>query len=147
MAAMICYDEYDAVLGSRIVGGGALQGGMPLYKYIANRFLTAFENIMLGSKLSDYHTGFRAFKREILERLPLEKNSDDFIFDNQMLAQIMFVNYRIGELSCPTKYFKDASSINFIRSMKYGISVLFVSIAYRLQKMKMYEFKIFNIIN
>jgi glycosyltransferase involved in cell wall biosynthesis len=147
MAAMICYGEYDAVIGSRIVGGGALQGGMPLYKYFANRFLTAFQNIMLGSKLSEYHTGYRAFKREILEHLPLEINSDNFIFDNQMLAQIMFANYRIGELSCPTKYFKEASSINFMRSVEYGIGVVFVSIAYRLQKIKLCTFEIFKIVN
>jgi glycosyltransferase involved in cell wall biosynthesis len=134
MASMIAYGEFDAVLGSRILGIGALQGGMPLYKYIANRFLTLFENLLLGHKLSEYHTGYRAFSREILERLPLEKNSNDFVFDNQMLAQIIWFGYRIGELSCPTKYFKDASSINFRRSVAYGLGVLKTAVQFRLQK-------------
>jgi len=134
MASMIAYGEFDAVLASRILGIGALEGGMPLYKYVANRFLTLFENLMLGHKLSEYHTGYRAFSREILERLPLEENSDDFVFDNQMLAQIIWFGYRIGELSCPTKYFTDASSINFRRSVIYGLGVLKTSIQFRLQK-------------
>lgn len=134
MAAMIAYDEFDAVLASRILGVGALKGGMPLYKYLANRFLTFFENLMLGHKLSEYHTGYRAFSREILEKLPLEANSDDFVFDNQMLAQIIWFGYRIGEVSCPTKYFEDASSINFRRSVIYGIGVLKTSLQYRLAK-------------
>lgn len=134
MASMIAYGEFDAVLGSRILGIGALQGGMPLYKYIANRFLTLFENLLLGHKLSEYHTGYRAFSREILERLPLEKNSNDFVFDNQMLAQIIWFGYRIGELSCPTKYFEDASSINFRRSVAYGLGVLKTAVQFRLQK-------------
>ena len=128
LASMIAYGEFDAVLGSRILGIGALQGGMPLYKYIANRFLTLFENLLLGHKLSEYHTGYRAFSREILERLPLEKNSNDFVFDNQMLAQIIWFGYRIGELSCPTRYFPEASSINFRRSVIYGLGVLKTSI-------------------
>jgi len=134
MASMIAYDEFDAVLASRILGIGALQGGMPLYKYVANRFLTLFENLCLGHKLSEYHTGYRAFSSEILEKLPLEKNSDDFVFDNQMLAQIIWFGYRIGELTCPTKYFEDASSINLHRSVIYGLGVLKTSLTFRLQK-------------
>ena len=134
MASMIAYGEFDAVLGSRILGIGALQGGMPLYKYIANRFLTLIENLLLGHKLSEYHTGYRAYSREILERLPLEKNSNDFLFDNQMLAQIIWFGYRIGEVSCPTKYFEEASSINFHRSVVYGFGVLRTAVQFRLQK-------------
>jgi glycosyltransferase involved in cell wall biosynthesis len=134
MASMIAYGEFDAVLASRILGIGALEGGMPLYKYIANRILTLFENILLGHKLSEYHTGYRAFSREILERLPLEKNSNDFVFDNQMLAQIIWFGFRIGELSCPTKYFPEASSINFRRSTIYGLGVLKTAVQFRLQK-------------
>jgi glycosyltransferase involved in cell wall biosynthesis len=134
MASMIAYGEFDAVLGSRILGIGALQGGMPYYKYIANRFLTLFENLLLGHKLSEYHTGYRAFSREILERLPLEANSNDFVFDNQMLAQIIWFGYRIGELTCPTKYFEDASSINFRRSVIYGLGVLKTALQFRLNK-------------
>ena len=134
MASMIAYGEFDAVLASRILGIGALQGGMPLYKYVANRFLTLFENLCLGHKLSEYHTGYRAFSSEILEKLPLEKNSDDFVFDNQMLAQIIWFRYRIGELTCPTKYFEDASSINLRRSVIYGLGVLKTSLTFRLQK-------------
>src|SRR6201988_3714831 len=124
MASMIAFDVYDVVLGSRIVGGGALKGGMPLYKYVANRFLTAFQNLFTGAKLSEYHTGFRAFSRELLETLPLLENSDDFVFDNQMIAQAVMFGFHIGEISRPTKYFKEASSINFRRSVKYGIEVL-----------------------
>jgi glycosyltransferase involved in cell wall biosynthesis len=134
LASMIAYDEFDAVLASRILGIGALKGGMPLYKYISNRFLTLFENLLLGHKLSEYHTGYRAFSREILERLPLENNSNDFLFDNQMLAQIIWFGYRIGEVSCPTKYFPEASSINFRRSLMYGLGVLKTSLQFRLQK-------------
>jgi glycosyltransferase involved in cell wall biosynthesis len=134
MASMIAYGEFDAVLASRILGTGALKGGMPLYKYVANRFLTLFENLLLGHKLSEYHTGYRAFSREILEQLPLERNSNDFVFDNQMLAQIIWFGYRIGELSCPTKYFEDASSINFRRSVAYGLGVLKTAVQFRLQK-------------
>jgi hypothetical protein len=134
MASMIAYGEFDTVLASRILGIGALEGGMPLYKYVSNRFLTLFENLMLSHKLSEYHTGFRAFSREILERLPLHKNSDDFVFDNQMLAQIIWFGYRIGELTCPTRYFEDASSINFRRSVAYGLGVLRISLQFRLQK-------------
>lgn len=124
MASMIAYEVYDVVLGSRILGGGALKGGMPRYKYVANRFLTAFQNFFTGAKLSEYHTGFRAFSRRVLENLPLLENSDDFVFDNEMLAQCICFGYRIGEVSCPTKYFDEASSINFARSVKYGFGVL-----------------------
>jgi glycosyltransferase involved in cell wall biosynthesis len=132
MAAMIAYGEFDAVLASRILGTGALKGGMPFYKYLSNRFLTMFENILVGHKLSEYHTGYRAFSREILEKLPLDADSDDFVFDNQMIAQIMWFGYRIGELSCPTKYFEEASSINFRRSVVYGLGVLRTALKFRL---------------
>src|ERR1039458_1164167 len=124
MAGMIASGVYDMVLGSRILGGGALKGGMPVYKYFANRVLTAFQNIFLGVKLSEYHTGFRAFSRELLETLPILENSDDFVFDNQMIAQAVMFRFRIGEISCPTKYFAEASSINFKRSIEYGFGVL-----------------------
>ncbi len=134
MASMIAYGVYDIVLGSRIIGGTALRGGMPLYKYIANRFLTAFENLFLRVKLSEYHTGFRAFNREVLTRLPLRENSDDFVFDNQMLAQCVYFGFRIGEVSCPTKYFAEASSINFRRSLQYGLGVLQTTLQFALQR-------------
>jgi hypothetical protein len=134
MAGMISSGVYDAVVGSRILGNTARKGGMPLYKYIANRALTAFQNAMLGSKLSEFHTGYRAFSREVLESLPLLSNSDDFVFDNQMLAQVIAQGYSIGEVSCPTKYFPEASSINFRRSVTYGLGVLGVSVRYRLAK-------------
>ncbi|HEY5975232.1 MAG TPA: glycosyltransferase family 2 protein [Geobacteraceae bacterium] len=134
MAAMIAYGEFDAVLASRILGIGALKGGMPLYKYVANRLLTLVENLLLGHKLSEYHTGYRAFSREVLERLPLDRNSDDFVFDNQMLAQLVWAGFRIGELSCPTKYFPEASSINFRRSVTYGFGVLGTALRFRLAK-------------
>jgi glycosyltransferase involved in cell wall biosynthesis len=124
MAGMVASGVYDMVLGSRILGTGALKGGMPLYKYISNRLLTAFQNVFLGVKLSEYHTGFRAFSRELLETLPLLENSDDFVFDNQMIAQAVMFGYSIGEISCPTKYFEEASSINFRRSVQYGLGVL-----------------------
>lgn len=124
LVMMIASGVYDAALGSRILGNTALSGGMPLYKYIANRFLTAVQNKILGAKLSEFHTGFRAFSREILTELPLEANSDDFAFDNEMLMQIIALKYRIGEISCPTKYFGEASSIGFLKSSKYGIAVL-----------------------
>jgi glycosyltransferase involved in cell wall biosynthesis len=143
MASMIAYGEFDAVLASRILGTGAIEGGMPIYKYIANRFLTLFENVMLGHKLSEYHTGYRAFTREILERLPLEQNSNDFVFDNQMLAQIVWFGYRIGELTCPTRYFEDASSINFRRGVAYGLGVLKTAIQFRLQKWGVLDSRIF----
>lgn len=134
MASMIAYGEFDAVLASRILGTGALKGGMPFYKYVSNRFLTLVENILLGQKLSEYHTGYRAFSREILETLPLDANSDDFVFDNEMLAQIVWFGYRIGEVSCPTKYFDDASSISFRRSVTYGVGVLRTALLFRLRK-------------
>jgi len=144
MASMVAYGVYDVVLGSRIIGGQALRGGMPLYKYIANRFLTAFENLFLGLKLSEYHTGYRAFSRDVLISLPLLENSDDFVFDNQMLAQCAHFGFRIGEVSCPTKYFKEASSINFRRSVKYGLGVLATSLQFALQKMGVARFRIFS---
>jgi glycosyltransferase involved in cell wall biosynthesis len=124
MASMVAYDVYDVVLGSRIIGGRTLLGGMPVYKYVANRLLTAFENVFLRVKLSEYHTGYRVFSRKVLTELPLLENSDDFVFDNQMLAQCIYFGFRIGEVSCPTKYFGEASSINFRRSVKYGFGVL-----------------------
>jgi glycosyltransferase involved in cell wall biosynthesis len=124
MAGMVASGVYDMVLASRILGGGALKGGMPRYKYVANRLLTAFQNLFLGAKLSEYHTGFRAFSRELLQTLPLLENSDDFVFDNQMIAQALIFGFHIGEISCPTKYFAEASSINFKRSVQYGIGVL-----------------------
>jgi glycosyltransferase involved in cell wall biosynthesis len=132
MASMIASGEFDVVLGSRILGTGALKGGMPVYKYIANRALTLFENILLSYKLSEYHTGYRAFSKELLEELPLNKNSDDFIFDNQMLAQAIFFGYRIGEVTCPTKYFADASSISFKRSVIYGLGVLATAVKFKM---------------
>ncbi len=132
MASMVAYDVYDVVLGSRIIGGQALRGGMPLYKYISNRFLTAFENLFLGVKLSEYHTGYRAFNSKVLTTLPLMENSPDFVFDNQMLAQCVHFGFRIGEVSCPTKYFAEASSINFRRSVKYGLGVLATSVQFKL---------------
>ena len=137
MAGMVASGVYDVVLGSRILGGGALKGGMPVYKYIANRLLTAFQNLFLGAKLSEYHTGFRAFSRELLQTLPLLENSDDFVFDNQMIAQSIMFGFRIGEISCPTKYFEEASSIGFKRSVKYGIGVLKTTVGFVAHKMGM----------
>jgi glycosyltransferase involved in cell wall biosynthesis len=134
MASMVLSGHYDLVLGSRILGGQALKGGMPFYKYVANRFLTLVENLALGVKLSEYHTGFRAFNSKMLETLALEENSDDFVFDNEMLAQAVWFGFRIGEISCPTKYFVDASSINFRRSMKYGFGVLATSFKFLMQR-------------
>ena len=143
MASMMAFDEYDCVIASRMLGNSALKGGMPFYKYLANKFLTGFQNFVIGQKLSEYHTGFRGFTREILEKLPLEDCSNDFIFDNQMLALILYNNYKIGEISCPTRYFKDASSINFARSCKYGIEVIGVSLKYRFAKMG-FKIKLFS---
>ena len=131
MAGMIASGHFDAVLGSRILGVGALAGGMPLWKYVANRFLTASENLLLGYKLAEYHTGYRAFSRRLLETLPLEENSDDFVFDNQMLAQAIWFGFHIGEISCPARYFPEASSINFRRSVKYGLGVLGTALEFR----------------
>jgi len=144
MASMVAYDVYDVVLGSRILGGQALRGGMPFYKYVANRFLTAFENLFLGVKLSEYHTGYRAFSRRVLTDLPLLENSDDFVFDNQMLAQCVHFGFRIGELSCPTKYFEEASSINFGRSVKYGLGVVATTLQFSLQKWGLTKFRRFS---
>jgi len=144
MASMVAYGVYDVVLGSRIIGGTALRGGMPLYKYIFNRLLTAFENLFLGVKLSEYHTGYRAFSREVLTELPLAENSDDFVFDNQMLAQCVHFGYRIGEVSCPTKYFEEASSINFRRSVTYGLGVLATTLQFALQRVGLASFRIFS---
>jgi glycosyltransferase involved in cell wall biosynthesis len=134
MASMVAYGVYDVVLASRIIGGRALLGGMPLYKYVANRLLTAFENLFLGVKLSEYHTGYRAFSRKVLTDLPLLEDSDDFVFDNQMLAQCVHFGFHIGEVSCPTKYFEEASSINFRRSVQYGFGVLATTLQFALQK-------------
>ncbi len=144
MASMIAYGVYDVVLGSRIIGGTALRGGMPVYKYVANRLLTAFENLFLGVKLSEYHTGYRAFSRDVLTKLPLGENSDDFVFDNQMLAQCVFFGFHIGEVSCPTKYFEEASSINFRRSVQYGLGVLGTTLQFALQRAGIIHNPIFN---
>ena len=135
IVSMMAFEQYDAVLASRMLGNSALKGGMPLYKFIANHFLTWFENLFTGEKLSEYHTGFRGFTREVLKNLPLADCDDDFIFDNEIIALMFYYKYHIGELSCPTKYFKEASSINFVRSCKYGLGVLRLSILYRLAKM------------
>ncbi|MFM2376116.1 MAG: hypothetical protein RLZZ165_1213 [Bacteroidota bacterium] len=147
MVFPIAHGLFPVMLGSRILGKGALKGGMPLYKYIANRFLTLFQNLLMGQKLAEYHTGYRAFSKEILESLPLGENSDDFVFDNEMLGQITYAGFTIGEVTCPTKYFKEASSINFRRSSKYGFGVLRVSITYRLCKWGMMRSKIFDFKN
>lgn len=144
MAAMVVSGEYDVVLGSRILGGTARHSGMPLYKYIANRCLTLFENLMLGSKLSEFHTGYRAFSRPVLEKLPIHVNSDDFVFDNEMLAQTVHFGFRLGEISCPTRYFPEASSINFRRSVIYGFGVLGTAVSFRLQKLGWAKFRIFE---
>jgi glycosyltransferase involved in cell wall biosynthesis len=135
MAHMLASGLYDAVLGSRILGGQALQGGMPLYKYVSNRFLTLTQNILMGAKLSEYHTGYRAFTRKVLQAIPMDRNSDDFIFDNQMLSQIHYLGFKIAEVTCPAKYFPEASSINFIRSSKYGLGCLWTALQFRLSKM------------
>jgi len=134
MVSMIGNGLYHCVLGSRILGGRALEGGMPVWKYVSNRFLTAAENLLLGAKLSEYHTGYRAFSRQLLEELPLEANSDDFVFDNQMLAQVWWHGYTIAEVSCPTKYFEEASSIDFTRSLRYGLGCLGVGLRFRLAR-------------
>jgi glycosyltransferase involved in cell wall biosynthesis len=134
MAYLIANNVYQVVLGSRTLGKGALHGGMPLYKYVSNRLLTFFENIMLRQKLAEYHTGYRAFSREVLQRINFEINSEDFVFDNQMLSQIIYLGYEIAEITCPTRYFEEASSINFSRSVTYGLGVVKVSIVHRLCK-------------
>ncbi len=144
MASMVAHDVYDVVIGSRILGGTALGGGMPRYKYVANRLLTAVQNLFLHAKLSEYHTGYRAFSRRVLDALPLLENSQDFVFDNQMLAQCVYFGFRIGEVSCPTKYFPDASSINFRRSVRYGLGVLATTFQYFAQKHGFGSFAIFS---
>jgi glycosyltransferase involved in cell wall biosynthesis len=144
MASMIGSGHYDVVLGSRILGRGALAGGMPLYKYIANRLLTFTENVLLGLKLSEYHTGYRAWSAQVLRALPLERCSDDFVFDNQMLAQAAWAGFSIGEISCPTRYFAEASSINFRRSVTYGLGVLRTAAAFRLARWKLRPCKLFD---
>jgi len=144
MASMIAFGVHDVVLGSRILGGGALRGGMPFYKYVANRFLTAFQNVFTGAKLSEYHTGFRAFAKDVLTTLPLLENSDDFVFDNEILLQCVCFGYRIGEISCPTKYFEEASSINFTRSVKYGFGVLNTTLKCWLQRSGVAYYRLFS---
>jgi glycosyltransferase involved in cell wall biosynthesis len=144
MCYLIANGLYEVVLGSRILGKGALKGGMPLYKYIANRLLTMIQNILMNQKLSEYHTGYRAFTRNVIETINYNANSDDFIFDNQLLAQIFYSGFEIAEITCPTKYFKEASSINFKRSFRYGLGVLLVSVMYFLQKLGIFRFKIFK---
>ncbi|MHC1745030.1 MAG: glycosyltransferase family 2 protein [Syntrophobacteraceae bacterium] len=146
MASLIGNGLYHCVLGSRILGGHALSGGMPVWKYVANRFLTLVENILLGAKLSEYHTGYRAFSRELLELLPLDANSDDFVFDNEMLTQILWLNYQIAEVSCPTKYFPEASSINFWRSLKYGAQCLVTAVKFRLARARVIESRLYPMV-
>lgn len=143
MASIIAHDVYPVVFGSRILGKGALKGGMPIYKYIANRILTLVQNILMNQKLSEYHTGYRAFSKEVLKAINLEANSDDFIFDNEITAQVFYAGFEIGEVTCPTKYFDEASSINFSRSVTYGLGVLKVSFLYRLKKWGLLKSKIF----
>lgn len=144
MASMLAFGEYDAVIASRFIGKGALEGGMPLYKFLANKFLTFVQNMLMKERLTEYHTGFRGFTREVLEKLPLKDCDDDFVFDNEMLALIFYKGFTVGQISCPTKYFPDASSINFIRSTKYGFGVLNTSWKYFLAKSGIYKSKIFK---
>src|SRR5262249_35458358 len=144
MAALIASGVYDVVVASRILGGKARNGGMPLYKYLSNRVLTYLQNFCVGAKLSEYHSGYRAFSRDVLLSLPLLVNSDDFVFDNEMLVQAIYFGYRIGEVSCPTHYFPEASSINFRRSVKYGLGVMWTSVRFRLQKWGIAKFRIFD---
>ena len=144
MASMIAYDVYDVVLGSRVIGGGALKGGMPVYKYVANRFLTAFQNLLTGAKVSEYHTGFRGFSRQVLLQLPLLEDSDDFVFDNQVLNQCIYFGFRIGEVSCPTRYSQEASSISFRRSMTYGLGVLWSTLCLAMQRLGLMHFRVFD---
>jgi glycosyltransferase involved in cell wall biosynthesis len=144
MCTLVANDLYDIVLGSRILSKGALKGGMPLYKYVANRFLTCIQNILMNQKLSEYHTGYRCFNATLFQKIDFENNSNDFVFDNEILAQCCFLNARIGEISCPANYFEEASSINFQRSLKYGLGVLRVSLSYFLQKTKLISFSIFK---
>lgn len=144
LASMVASGVYDCAIASRITGGGALEGGMPLYKYVANRFLTGIQNMFLGQNLSEYHTGYRAFSRKVLSELPLLEDSDDFLFDNQMLAQIIYFGYSIGEISCPTKYFKEASSIDLLNSIRYGLGVLCVSAALFFQRVGLSDWSFLN---
>jgi glycosyltransferase involved in cell wall biosynthesis len=144
LAGLVASGEYEVAIGSRILGGQTRKGGMPLYKYLANRFLTFFENLLLRAKLSEYHTGFRAYSRRVLETLPLWENSDDFVFDNEILAQVIYFGFPVGEVSCPTRYFPEASSINFPRSVKYGLGVLATSMKFVLQKLGLAQFRIFS---
>jgi glycosyltransferase involved in cell wall biosynthesis len=143
MAAMIACGLYDCVLGSRILGGYALEGGMPLWKYVSNRVLTLAENLLLETKLSEFHTGYRAYSRRLLQQLPFEDNSDDFLFDNQILAQVLWFGYRIAEVSCPTRYFPEASTISFVRSIRYGIGCLATGLLYRLVRMNIAQSRLF----
>lgn len=145
LVAMITSGHYDVVLASRILGKGALEGGMPYYKYIFNRVLTLIQNIIINQKLSEYHTGYRAFKSDVLKKINYKANSDDFVFDNQMLAQIFYHGFSVAEISCPTRYFEEASSINFRRSVKYGLGVIYTSLQYRLQKWGIKKYKIFEV--
>jgi glycosyltransferase involved in cell wall biosynthesis len=144
MASMIATGQYDVILASRILGGTAIRGRMPIYKYIMNRLLTLFQNILMGAKVSEYHTGYRAFSRQVLESLPLEENSDDFVFDNEMLAQAHYFGFRIGEISCPARYEPESSSISLKRSIKYGFGVLGTTMQFRLQKWKLAHYSIFS---
>lgn len=144
MGYLIANGVYPVVIGSRILGKGALTGGMPMYKYVANRFLTLFQNILMDQKLSEYHTGYRAYDRKVLETIPYNRNSDDFVFDNQFLAQIFYHGFEIAEITCPTKYFKEASTINFSRSVKYGFGVLHTSLQYFLSRKKIYRSALFK---
>ena len=144
MCYLIANDVYPVVIGSRILGKGALKGGMPIYKYVANRFLTFFQNVLMNQKLSEYHTGYRAYSKEVLTKINYNQNSDDFVFDNQFLAQIFYNGFEIAEITCPTKYFEDASSINFSRSVKYGLGVMKTSLQYFFSKMKIYKSELFN---
>jgi glycosyltransferase involved in cell wall biosynthesis len=144
LASMVAYDEYDIALGSRTLLGGARRGGMPFYKFLSNRALTGFQNLLTGARLSEYHTGFRAFSREVLQAIPFIHNSEDFVFDNQILAQAIFAEARIGEISCPTRYFPEASSINFYRSCIYGLGVMETSVRFRLAKWGLFRSRIFS---
>jgi glycosyltransferase involved in cell wall biosynthesis len=144
MSSMIASGQYDVVLGSRILCGSALAGGMPMYKYIMNRILTLIQNLLMGAKVSEYHTGYRAFSRKVLETLPLEENSNDFVFDNEMLAQAFYFGFHVGELSCPTRYEPESSSISLKRSIKYGFGVIGTTVRYRLEKMGLAKYAIFN---
>jgi hypothetical protein len=144
MAYLLESKEFDVVLGSRILGGKAIEGGMPVYKYMSNRMLTLLQNIIIGAKLSEYHTGYRAYTRRVLESIPWSNNSDDFVFDNQLLSQAIYAGFRIGEITCPAKYFREASSINFTRSMKYGLGCLLTAVQFRLSKWNISTSKIFR---